>query len=359
MATTTSNLSLRKPESTDVVNVALDIAANMQTIDDKWASSAAADIAAAAAAGSALTVARTDHAHKVGSGTVSAPGLPVGESNTGLYRIGAGELGVTILGTLVATFDAVGLMLEKALTLKQITTPSNPSATYERHYIKSDHHLYGLDSSGTERIVRSVGAAADTVLRGTGADVASFGKVQSGDITVGTATLLKIAEVSGTGASATIEFTSIPATYRSLEIHLVGRSTNASGFNSVTLTFESSPTAGSYNHQRFVAFGTSTAAQENIGATSSILVGTAPGSTAVAAAHGAVRISLIEYANTNVMKTSISHSLGVDTLASAGIGTDVNAGIWESTTAIDRVRLSIAAGSWTTTTRATLYGIPA
>jgi len=188
MATTTSNLSLRKPEGTDFVSVSLDISGNFQTIDDKWASSAAADIGSAAAAGTALTVARTDHVHTVGSGTVSAPGLPVGESNTGLYRPGTGQLAATIAGTLGWTLKSAALKVETALSLLkatgatpdsgysalypktdekwyrktsggteiglvdplQIATPSNPSSTYTLLYPKSDDYWYRLASSGSE-----------------------------------------------------------------------------------------------------------------------------------------------------------------------------------------------------------------
>lgn len=172
MATTTTNLSLRKPESSDFVNVALDIAGNMQTIDEKWASSAAANIGSAAAAGSALTVARTDHVHTVGSGTVSAPGLPVGESNTGLYRPGTGQLAAAVAGALAWITSAAGLALEKALHLAHIATPSAPSAGYTAVYGKSDGNLYKQTPAGDEVKIldADIFTAAGDIVYGTGAE---------------------------------------------------------------------------------------------------------------------------------------------------------------------------------------------
>lgn len=150
MATTSTNLSLRKPESADFVSVSLDIAGNMQTIDDKWASSAAANIGAAAAAGTALTVARTDHVHAVGSGTVSAPGLPIGESNSGFYRIGAANIGAAISGALAWAYSATGIALETALSWKHIATPAAPAAGYLKTYAKSDNYLYRQTPAAAE-----------------------------------------------------------------------------------------------------------------------------------------------------------------------------------------------------------------
>lgn len=171
MATTTSNLSLRKPESSDFVSVALDIAANMQTIDDKWATSVAADIGAAAAAGSALTVARTDHVHKVGSGTVSAPGLPIGESNSGFYRIGSANIGATIAGALSWAFSATGIAIETALALKHVASVTATSG-YVKLFAKSDENLYKHTGAGDE--VRMLDAdiftAAGDLVYGTGAE---------------------------------------------------------------------------------------------------------------------------------------------------------------------------------------------
>ncbi len=175
MATTTTNLSLRKPESSDYVSVSLDVAGNMQTIDDKWATSAAANIGSAAAAGSALTVARTDHVHAVGSGTVSAPGLPVGEANTGLYRSGTGQLAATIAGVLGWITSSAGLALEAALSLKHISTPAAAAAGYLKLYAKSDNNVYKQTPAGDEVLLldADIVTGAGQILYSTAAEAIS------------------------------------------------------------------------------------------------------------------------------------------------------------------------------------------
>jgi hypothetical protein len=178
MATTTTNLSLRKPEGTDNVSVTLDIANNMQTLDDKWASSTPNSIGDTNTAGSALTVARSNHVHAVDSGSVSAPGLPVGEANTGLYRSATGELAVTLLGTLAGIFKSTGLWLENALVLAQIATPSAPSSGYTALYSKSGGKVYRRAAAGSEvEMADYEGADAGEVLRASG-----WGQVQNSDL---------------------------------------------------------------------------------------------------------------------------------------------------------------------------------
>lgn len=171
MATTSTNLSLRKPESTDFVSVSLDIAGNMQTIDDKWATSAAADIGPAAAAGSALTVARTDHVHKVGSGTAANPGLPIGEATTGFYRIGSGSIGASVSGALAWAFGAAGIAIETALSLKHVVSVAATSG-YIKIFAKSDENLYKETGAGDEvRILDAdIFTAAGDLVYGTGAE---------------------------------------------------------------------------------------------------------------------------------------------------------------------------------------------
>lgn len=171
MATTSSNLSLRLPTGTDFVSVSLDISGNFQTLDDKWATSSAADIGAAAASGSALTVARSDHVHRVNSGDATNPGLPIGESNSGLYRVSSGIIAGTIAGARAWSFDAAGLVSETALSLKHVASVAARSG-YVKLFAKSDGNLYKHTAGDDE--VRVLDAdlftAEGTLLYGTGAE---------------------------------------------------------------------------------------------------------------------------------------------------------------------------------------------
>lgn len=167
----------------------------------------------------------------------------------------------------------------------------------------------------------------------------------------------KIAEVSGTGSSGVLEFASIPATYRSLEIILHGKGTAAGGFLSCYVTFEASPTNGAYAYMRTLGYAGAALSQENNFADEYIFGGAFPGSTD-GYLHGSARILLPEYTNPYSTRDVLVHGCSVGSTGSGGITPEMTAGVWYSSAAIDLVRLTIQSGSWTTTTRATLYGIP-
>lgn len=161
----------------------------------------------------------------------------------------------------------------------------------------------------------------------------------------------------GTGASGVLEFSSIPAGYRALIVELVGRSDAAAAAASARLTFETSPTAGAYDHQLLTTFGATLSASENVGASDWIALGFVPAGTSSANLHAAIAIELPEYANTGILKPVRVVGSGLTNLAANGLFTTQVAGVWESTAAIDRVRLVLASGNWTTSTVARLYGL--
>lgn len=165
----------------------------------------------------------------------------------------------------------------------------------------------------------------------------------------------------GTGSSDTITFASIPATYGSLYLEIVGRSTNAGTSLSVRITFEGSPTVGAYNHQYITGNNTTVAGAENPGTSDFIIVGTVPGTGGPASAHGIVKVDIPEYANTSIHKgvQMQSISTGAAAYGSAALLTLNGGGAWESTAAISTIIVKVSAGNWATTTRARLWGRPA
>lgn len=246
-------------------------------------------------------------------------------------------------------------------TLLPAYTPGVPSRSLLVDGHEDDLHqldrqeLRGLKSS------HGLGAGnptANKVLRGTGAGTSAWGQVQAGDITPGTATLLKIAEVAGTGSSGVLEFSSIPATYRHLRLVVMGRSA-ASSLVTVRLTFETTPTAGSYNYQRHIGAAAASSADEAVGTVDYILLGNTAHGGSAANVHRGFIIDLAEYANTSMFKPVLSLATGAVDVSSSNLSINYVNGLWESTAAIDRIRLTQSADNWATTSRATLYGIPA
>jgi len=170
----------------------------------------------------------------------------------------------------------------------------------------------------------------------------------------------KIAELNGTGASGTIEFSSIPQIYRALQLHVCGRSDAAGAAGaSIWATFESSPTAGAYNTQRTIFSATTSSLSEQLGTVDRVDCGAVPTAGSTANLYSGVIITIPEYRNTSMWKNVVTHSGSVTDLSSGGLSVRTNYGVWESTAAIDRIRLALSTGNWTTATRVTLWGLPA
>lgn len=183
------------------------------------------------------------------------------------------------------------------------------------------------------------------------------GSILAADFAAGS-TFQKIAEASGDGVSAVIEFSSIPATYRHLQLMYIGRTTNAGTLSSIRMTFETTPTAGSYDYQQMDIAGTSLTGLESLGTADYITAGVLPAAASPANLHGSGIITLFDYANTNCMKATLVLNNGPSDFTTGNYGFRHSVGTWELTTAINRVRLTISNGNWTTTSRVTLYGIP-
>jgi hypothetical protein len=168
-----------------------------------------------------------------------------------------------------------------------------------------------------------------------------------------------VGDVFGTGSSGVLEISSIPSAFRSLEIHLIGRSDTAATNATVRLTFETTPTVGSYNHQALVAFATTVVALENIGTSDYITTAAFPAASSSSPdLIGFARILLPDYSNAG-FKNVLINTVEPTNLATGGMITRQMAGCWESTGAIDRVRMTLSAGNWTADSRMTIYGKPA
>lgn len=63
------------------------------------------------------------------------------------------------LSTLAGVETLSNKTIGDALTLTQISTPSNPSAGFNKIYPKSDNNIYTLDSSGNEKLIGSGGGS--------------------------------------------------------------------------------------------------------------------------------------------------------------------------------------------------------
>jgi len=163
-------------------------------------------------------------------------------------------------------------------------------------------------------------------------------------------THIKISTITvGAGGAASIDFTSIPATYTDLLIKYSLRQTGAGGADTVYLNFNSTGTTGS--HRRLRGDG-STATSYNSTTTIGGLSQDA-GYTANTFASGEIYIP--NYASANYKSASID---AVTENNAAGALAELQAILWSNTSAITSITITNASSvNFVQYSSATLYGI--
>jgi len=156
--------------------------------------------------------------------------------------------------------------------------------------------------------------------------------------------------VSGT-STATITFSSIPSTYKSIQIRGIYRRDTAGGFGP-NFNFNSDTTSIYPNHYIRGNGATATAA----GDTGSNYFDGPPGpsATQTAGLFGAIIVDIIDYANTSKNKTV--RSIGGDDRDGSGT-IQLNSALWQSTTAINRIDITNAGDIFAAGTTYALYGV--
>ena len=162
-----------------------------------------------------------------------------------------------------------------------------------------------------------------------------------------------IATANGTGSSGVITFSSIPSTYKHLQIRAIARSTFADTNTYPNITFNSD-TASNYSWH--ILDGNGSAASAGAGATqTSAGVPTFTAGSSAASIFGAMIMDVLDYADTNKYKT-IRYLGGHDQNGSGILR--YGSGSWRSTTAISTITFTAIGGAnWATNTTFALYGI--
>lgn len=206
-----------------------------------------------------------------------------------------------------------------------------------------------------EALIAKLGIGASTptniddVLYVTGTGATAFGKRG----------LSKIAEASGTGASGVITFSSIPATYRELEITVFGRGDTAATNVNCRMTINGNSTATDYDSEHGLASGISTTAVEHLGDVGYIDAGNFPAASSTSNLYSSTKLWLPEYANTSPWKVVQFLTSNLLTLLTGNLTPRFGAAAFESTAAISSLTFTLSAGNWTTASRITLWGMMA
>jgi len=158
----------------------------------------------------------------------------------------------------------------------------------------------------------------------------------------------------GSGGTSTITFSSIPSTYKHLQIRMTSRGTTSSGFG-IDIRFNND-SGGNYGPSHYLE-GTGTAAISGkaiSGTPTLIEIYSQPNSGNTASVFGGYVMDVLDYANTNKYKT-LRGLGGFDANGSGLI--DLDSGLWLSTSAINRIDITCVATAFTEYSSFALYGI--
>lgn len=156
-----------------------------------------------------------------------------------------------------------------------------------------------------------------------------------------------IATAVGTGSSATITFSSIPATFKHLQIRAIARVASSSG---AYLQYNSD-TGTNYTRHYLEGNGSTVAAGSGTSQTKIDYLQ----AISTASTNGVNIVDILDYANTNKYKTTrILGGFDVNGTGQIGLGS----GLWMSTSAISTITITTSGGAnFATTTQFALYGI--
>ena len=162
-----------------------------------------------------------------------------------------------------------------------------------------------------------------------------------------------IATATGTGSSGTVTFSSIPSTYTSLQLRILGKTTDSNGLVSLQFRFNGD-TASNYAYHRLQGDGATASAS---GSASQTLIESVTGMAGgfYADVFGAAIFDVHDYASTTKNKTT-RMLLGTD--RNGGGIIQLHSGLWMQTTAISSITITQNGGAnWATGSVFSLYGI--
>jgi len=201
----------------------------------------------------------------------------------------------------------------------------------------------------------TAGTAYTFTVTATNANGTSAASAASNSVTPAVPTSYEsIASFTGSGTS-TITFSSIPSTYKSLQLRYIGRSTTASGGIDLIMRFNGSSTAAyTWHYIEGDGSGGTPQASYSINDTGFYYSSALTGAVTDAGIFGVGFIDIIDYANTS--KTKVAKSFwGRDTNGTGKL--QLMSNLWNNTSAITSITLTTSSGNFETGSNFALYGI--
>ena len=154
----------------------------------------------------------------------------------------------------------------------------------------------------------------------------------------------------GAGGSSTVTFSSIPSTYKHLQVRGIQRT--SAGTNNWGLRIRlNSDTGSSYTHHNLRGDGANASAEGYANQTYMYLDRAAPSDANI---FGGVVIDFLDYTNTNKY-TTMRGLAGQDRNGAGQIS--FNSGVWMNTAAVNSLTFTLESGNFTQYSHFALYGI--
>lgn len=154
-----------------------------------------------------------------------------------------------------------------------------------------------------------------------------------------------------------VEFTSVPNTYKYLQIRMVGRGTASSNYYTTQITFNGDTTA-SYAGAEIYTGGTGVTVSNTVSDNSISYGPFGPAALNAANFYGIGTIDIYGYNDTN-MNTTVSSWSGFEpnrTTDPTGYILE-RFGTWFKTNTVSTIRLTVNSGNWAQYSRFSLYGM--
>jgi hypothetical protein len=163
-----------------------------------------------------------------------------------------------------------------------------------------------------------------------------------------------IQTVTLSSAQNVVTFSSIPSTYKHLQVRYLARTSRAEGAEDLMMQFNSD-TGSNYSFHYFLGTGSGTPAVSGAGTQTFMYIPSVPASTAIANSFGAGIVDILDYANTDKYKTM--RVLGGEERNGSGT-ISFESGSWRNTNAISTVTLkTINSNNFVQHSSFALYGI--
>ena len=160
--------------------------------------------------------------------------------------------------------------------------------------------------------------------------------------------------VSAGNTSSVITFSSIPSTYTHLQIRMFARATSS---NTMYVRFNNDSGTTNYDNQRMNGNGTTVASDARINYSALWVSSRGYGIPSTTSIGSAIVMDILDYTNTN--KYKVTRTLSGQELNTSNSDIEFTSGSWKSTSAIDRIDVSINTSTLAEYSHIALYGVKA